>query len=470
MKNMKSCIGALAILAICLPAAAQWTSDAAYPNNIYYLPGNVGIGTTASYAPQRLMVAGNMLVADGGGVELSANGTDWNNATNGLAANWATQAIGGSITFATSIVTGNGFSGNAQRVVYQTVGTGAYGKLYQSISFTKNHLYKISFSYRCSTTLGVVFGDNEGALFLPTNIGNAVSVSVVAGPTLFDRGTLDFFAPGGGGIPTNGTWLEIDSVSVQEATAGNVFVGGNLGIGTSTPSRKIETAVDAVNGTYSVGLRVGTKGLAYGGSGGAIELAAMNNDGTAKPVVVLAPSLYNGAAGAQTGDFVVQTSQNGTLYESLRVASNGDLTIRGNFAAKYQDVAEWVPAAKALDAGTVVVLNREAANEVMPSSKAYDTAVAGVVSAAPGIILGEAGPSKAKVATTGRVKVKVDASKGPIAIGDLLVTSDKPGVAMKSKPLSIDGESIHRPGTLIGKALEPLASGEGEILVLLSLQ
>jgi hypothetical protein len=30
--------------------------------------------------------------------------------------------------------------------------------------------------------------------------------------------------------------------------------------------------------------------------------------------------------------------------------------------------------------------------------------------------------------------------------------------------------SFHQPGTIIGKALEPLASGKGEILVLLSLQ
>ena len=39
------------------------------------------------------------------------------------------------------------------------------------------------------------------------------------------------------------------------------------------------------------------------------------------------------------------------------------------------------------------------------------------------------------VATTGRVKVKVDATNGPIQIGDLLVTSDKTGFAMKSMPV-----------------------------------
>jgi hypothetical protein len=74
------------------------------------------------------------------------------------------------------------------------------------------------------------------------------------------------------------------------------------------------------------------------------------------------------------------------------------------------------------------------------------------------------------VATTGRVKVKVDASAGPIQVGDLLVTGDKEGVAKKSEPLSLGGVEIHRPGTLMGKALEPLAKGTGEILVLLSLQ
>jgi hypothetical protein len=68
------------------------------------------------------------------------------------------------------------------------------------------------------------------------------------------------------------------------------------------------------------------------------------------------------------------------------------------------------------------------------------------------------------------VKIKVDATNGPINIGDLLVTSDKEGVAMKSVAVEIGGIRIHRPGTLIGKALEPLAQGTGEILVLLSLQ
>jgi hypothetical protein len=133
-------------------------------------------------------------------------------------------------------------------------------------------------------------------------------------------------------------------------------------------------------------------------------------------------------------------------------------------------LAEWVPSSQKLAAGTVVVLDKSASNHVLASSRPYDTKVAGVVSPRPGIALGEGGEGKLLVATTGRVKIKVDASRGAIEVGDLLVTSDVEGVAMKSVPVELGGVSIHRPGTIIGKALEPLEKGTGEILVLLSLQ
>jgi len=161
---------------------------------------------------------------------------------------------------------------------------------------------------------------------------------------------------------------------------------------------------------------------------------------------------------------------NGAVNVPGSVTVGGTLTATQVIGAVYQDVAEWVPATTHMAPGTVVVLNREHNNEVMPSASAYDTAVAGVVSAQPGLILGVGSDSKAQIATTGRVKVHVDATAAPIARGDLLVTGNKPGTAMKSQPVDLGGVPIHRPGTVIGKALEPLQGGEGEILVLLSLQ
>jgi hypothetical protein len=166
----------------------------------------------------------------------------------------------------------------------------------------------------------------------------------------------------------------------------------------------------------------------------------------------------------------------GTLAptHSLHIAGSGrvtgDFTVEGNIAAKFQDVAEWVPATEDLAPGTVVVLDPDVSNHVLASTRPYDTTVAGVVSMQPGIILGEGGASKEQIATTGRVRVRVDATATPIRIGDLLVSSSKSGMAMKSEAVDIGGIAMHRPGTLIGKALEPLEGGVGEILVLLSLQ
>lgn len=160
----------------------------------------------------------------------------------------------------------------------------------------------------------------------------------------------------------------------------------------------------------------------------------------------------------------------GTTSPTVTLDIVGDINVSGNIAAKYQDIAEWVHASEPLEDGTVVVLNPEKTNVVMASARAYDTTVAGVVSAQPGLILGEESAMAEKIATTGRVLVRVSVTDKPIRVGDLLVTSDKPGMAMRSEPIDLGGTRLHRPGTIIGKALQPLASGKGEILVLLTLQ
>jgi hypothetical protein len=263
--------------------------------------------------------------------------------------------------------------------------------------------------------------------------------------------------------------------------------GGNVGIGTTNTSYKLE--VSSATATDDGVLRVTGTGVLGAGlhlnatdTGGRIwrllSTGSSSNSGAGKF------GIYDTTAGAYR--MLIDTSGNvgiGTTNPSptakLDVNGNtkvtGDINATGNITggtinATYQDVAEWVPATHALPAGTVVVLNPTKSNEVMASISAYDTRVAGVVSERPGLALGEAGRGKALVATTGRVKVMVDAIRAPIHIGDLLVTSDEEGVAMKSEPLNLGGAQIHRPGTLIGKALESLESGKAQILVLLSLQ
>ena len=167
---------------------------------------------------------------------------------------------------------------------------------------------------------------------------------------------------------------------------------------------------------------------------------------------------------------IATTSPTEKLHVTGNIKVSGNIDVGGNINAKYQDLAEWVESSQELPAGTVVVLDSTKSNEVVASTQSYDSRVAGVISLNPGIALGDRGEGRLLVAATGRVRVKVDANNGPIQIGDLLMTSDKEGVAMKSVPVEIGGVRLHRPGTLIGKALEPLSQGTGQILVLLSLQ
>ncbi len=160
----------------------------------------------------------------------------------------------------------------------------------------------------------------------------------------------------------------------------------------------------------------------------------------------------------------------GTTTPMAKLDVNGNINVSGNINAKYQDVAEWVETASPLESGTVVIVDPTTPNRVLASAKAYDTRVAGAVSKQPGLILGEGGDSKAMVAQSGRVRIKVDATYGAIRVGDLLVTSPTPGYAMRSRPMMVGGVAVHRAGTLLGKALEALPNGKGEILVLLTLQ
>ncbi len=174
--------------------------------------------------------------------------------------------------------------------------------------------------------------------------------------------------------------------------------------------------------------------------------------------------------GDSIGKFVFRLGSSSGETDRFIISNAGVQAVGVPLTATYADLAEWVTARGSSDPGTVVVVRDDAVNEVAPSRRSYDTGVAGVISAKPGIVLGESGEGKATIATTGRVKVKVDATRAPIRIGDLLVTSDREGFAMRSEPVDVAGIKMHRPGTLIGKALEPLDRGDGEILVLLSLQ
>lgn len=267
------------------------------------------------------------------------------------------------------------------------------------------------------------------------------------------------------GFYVNGSPLQVGSGGGSQWTTNNSFIyynNGSVGIGTTTPGSKL----DILNGGITVQPATSGRFMLVNdptfGNVGSFETTASGD----VHLKAYSPGFGANQLFLRSGGYVGI----GTVNPQAALDVNGNINVSGNINAKYQDVAEWVPSTHALPAGTVVALDSTQSNYVTASSHAYDTKVAGVISERPGIALGESGANKVLVATTGRVKVKADATRAPIHVGDLLVTSTVEGYAMKSMPLSLGGVEIHRPGTLIGKALEPLASGTGEILVLLSLQ
>lgn len=122
--------------------------------------------------------------------------------------------------------------------------------------------------------------------------------------------------------------------------------------------------------------------------------------------------------------------------------------------------------------GLVVSIDPDRVGELRLSSKAYDRAVAGVISGAGGVNVGlslkqagSAADGSQPVALTGRVWCWCDAdANGSIQAGDLLTTSATPGHAMRVT------DHDQGPGATIGKAMSSLASGKGMVLVLVNLQ
>jgi len=70
----------------------------------------------------------------------------------------------------------------------------------------------------------------------------------------------------------------------------------------------------------------------------------------------------------------------------------------------------------------------------------------------------------------GPAQVKTESLAGAIEAGTLLSSCETPGCAGKAAEVSIEGHVMHLPGTVVGKALQPLTTGEDMIYAFIALQ
>ena len=120
--------------------------------------------------------------------------------------------------------------------------------------------------------------------------------------------------------------------------------------------------------------------------------------------------------------------------------------------------------------GDVLVIDTDSDRQLTLAKTPYSTLVAGIYSTKPGVTATPHTSEDPRLATeipvaiVGIVPCKVTNENGPIARGDLLVTSSTPGYAMRGSDKNL------LPGAIVGKALQPLSGAKSKIEVLVTLR
>lgn len=286
-----------------------------------------------------------------------------------------------------------------------------------------------------------IWGQTSDGGYFPT--GGQVKIKRVDGQTaasLADGlagGQLDLYSYEGNHAMSLYAWGDNTGGEIAVRDANGTETVEILGAG-DNDTQGAQITMRQANGTQTI--QLDAEAVTVGGGG---YMALYKGDGT--PTIILrADSSGSGRVTTQ----VLEITGGSDLSENFDVNADRE----------------------ALQPGMILCIDAQHPGKLIPSSKAYDRTVAGVISGAGGVntgmLMGQSGSvanGKYPVALTGRVYCMVDASYGAIQPGDLITTSETLGHGMKVT----DDSKAH--GTVIGKAMSSLDAGKGLVLVLVSI-
>lgn len=323
--------------------------------------------------------------------------------------------------------------------------------------------------------------DNESDVITVNTIGNGI-----AGNFKVDRTTGTSAAVKG---EVNSIFANFGTAGVYGLSSGTGGYGGLFYSSNATGNGPALLALTEGNGNAMT--------ANAGGSGDGIEASC---DGAGNAVSGFIPNFGTGKAGRfanynnSNGQPVVHITTTGTGSGVLinHTGASGNLAIfqsggtnmarinkagRGFFNGGTQtngaDVAEAFDVEGSVseyEMGDILVISTNTDRTVEKSSKPYSDLVAGVYATKPGVLLAEEHidsdlSGKVPMGVIGVIPTKVCLEGGKIKRGDLLVTSSKPGTAMKANLKKV------RIGQVIGKALQDYSqSGSGKIQVLVNIK
>jgi hypothetical protein len=422
-------------------------SDKLFVTNGIYWAGNNNVISSGGGGSAPAGVNGQVQYNNGGTLGPS---TIYNYVANSAVVITNTTTASSTSTGALQVLGGTGITGalyaglvydNGNRVLTNLSSSGA-GNLTVSVSAPASSTIALpttgpgAVTVGSSTSIPVITTDAYGRISALTS--SAVSTTInLAGTTgtgtVAGGGTLTFASTNGVTATVSSSTVTISSPQDLRTTATPTFAGGTFTGNVVRSSRPLIT-----NYTGPTAPSSPIQGDEWWYTTGNI-LYKYINDGTTNSWVSISSALYNASTSATASTLALRDT-GGSLTATTFI---GKAT-----SAQYADLAENYISDLNYAPGTVVIFGGE--KEITVTDKSHDPRVAGVVSTNPAYLMNSE-CNGLPVAFTGRVPCLV---QGPVTKGQLLVTSNKVGVAH-----AIDNTQFV-PGCVIGKSLENITTNE----------